>query len=235
MNYDNPAARLLNLITEGRKNDPNANCRSVWVQLLGTNENPQLMSRLGKAMELPEQIISALSESFPSQGNTWSHWESQINSAFMAQNLNSTWNSFIGNIDNHSFTYLRLASDLLQSKANTKLLVDEEITSLRDSLQDIYTDAQTSPMPDEVRKFILRHLKKLIDGIDEYKISGALPILDSIESAVGHMAIDKNYKNFLFDTELGKKLLDTLSSAANVVTVAVGLPQLTQAIAQLAN
>ena len=233
MQYDNPAARFLNILLEGRAFPPEIGCRGVWEKILQTNETSKLMSRLGKVMELPSQIISNLAEGFPSQVGTWSHWENQVNAAFMVQNLNGRWDSFSSHIDEHSITYLRLASDLLQSKANTKLLVDEEITALRTKLQDIYSDIETSSVQEEVRKFILRHLKELINGIDEYKISGALPILDSISAAVGHTVMDVEYKNFLFDTDLGKKILDTLSSAANVVTVAVGLPQLTQAIALL--
>jgi hypothetical protein len=73
----------------------------------------------------------------------------------------------------------------------------------------------------------------MIISIDEYRLTGALPLLDAIDTTIGHAALEKNYKSFLTDTELGKRLLDTLSSMANVVTVAVGIPQLTVAIAQL--
>jgi hypothetical protein len=41
---------------------------------------------------------------------------------------------------------------------------------------------------------------------------------------------NKEYRNFLKDEELGKRLLDNLSAMANLMTVATGLPQLTVAI-----
>ncbi len=236
MNYDNPAARLLSLLEEGMKYDANTNCRVVWENLLGVNDSDSLLaSRLGKVMGLPEIIIKALKDSYPQQNHDWSHWQSQINSAFMTQNLSSIWVSFISNIDQHSINYLRLASDLLQAKSNTKLLADEGLLVTREQLDAIYKEVLEFDLPDEVKKYLIRNLRKLILSIDEYKLTGALPILDAIEAAIGHAHLDNEYKNFLNDTELGKKLLDTLASMANVVTVAVGLPQLTQAIALLTN
>ena len=135
MNYDNPAARLLSIIEQGKKIDVNNNCRAAWQALLSVkNNNPLLMSRLGRVMELPELTIGALKEMFPQQGDTWSYWEGQVNNAFMSQDLNSTWNSFIGKIDHHSITYLRMASDLLQAKSNTKILADIQLDEARNKL-----------------------------------------------------------------------------------------------------
>lgn len=74
----------------------------------------------------------------------------------------------------------------------------------------------------------------MIVSIDKYRLTGALPLLDAIDTTIGHAFLENGYKSFLTDTELGKRLLDTLGSMANVVTVAVGIPQLTLAIAQIA-
>jgi len=235
MNYDNPAARLLNILDNGSKFSTHESCRLVWQRLLEVdNNNPMLMSRLGKVMELPELIIIAIKEQYPNQLNTWSHWETQINLGFMSQNLNGKWETFIQHIDPHSITYLHLASDLLQAKSNTKLMPNEELVSLRDKLQEIYNQVMTAEVNDEIKKYLARNLRKLINSIDEYKLTGALPLLDSIEATIGHIHIDTQYRSFLKDSELGQRLLETLGAMANVVTVAVGIPQLSQAIALIA-
>ncbi len=235
MNYDNPAARLLALIAAGKKIPNTTSCRDAWQSLLGVREdNPLLMSRLGKAMELPEATILALKEHFPAQKKSWAYWEPQVNGAFMAQNLNGKWATFIDQIDAHSVNYLEMSADLLQSRANTKPIVGQEMDVLREKLNQILTEVMGSEIPDDVKKFAARNIRKIIISIDEYKLTGALPILDAVDSAIGHAHVDKSYMSFLRDTELGGKLLDTLAAAANVVTVAVGLPQLTQAIALIA-
>ena len=90
-----------------------------------------------------------------------------------------------------------------------------------------------SDQPTEVKRYLARNVRRILTSIEEYKLTGALPLLDAIDTTLGHMHIDAEYKSFLRDTELGKKLLDTLASMANVVTVAVGIPQLSATIAQL--
>jgi hypothetical protein len=235
LNYDNPAARLLALLTEGKMCLPGTSCREVWNDLLNANGDASLlMSRLGKVMELSRETVLALEAAFPDQGNTWSHWEAQVNTAFMVQNLHATWESFINHIDTHSITYLRMSAALLQTRMTTKLIANDELSTLRTTLDQILVDVFATDQPEEVKRYLVRSLRKLINSIDEYRLTGTLPMLDTIESSLGHAAVDKAYKSFLTDTEVGKKLLDTLASMANVVTVSVGIPQLSQAITLLA-
>ncbi|MFZ2301579.1 MAG: hypothetical protein WAW10_06890 [Gallionella sp.] len=128
-----------------------------------------------------------------------------------------------------------MTADLLQTKANTKLIADDEIQGIREKISAIYEEILNSELPDEIKKYLTRHLRKIQTGIDEYYLTGAIPLLETMETMVGHTAVDKSYREFLRDTDLGKKILDTLSSMANVVTVAVGIPQLSQAIALISN
>jgi len=237
MNNDNPAARLLAVLEKGKQISPGQPCRQSWQNLLkvSNGENALLMSRIGKVMELPEQIILALKDGFPNQGDTWTHWANQVNTAFMVQNINANWDSFINHVDVHTITYLRMAADLLQTKANTKLIADNEIQGVREKINAIYEEILNSELPDEIKKYLIRYLRKIQTGIDEYYLTGAIPLLEAMETMVGHTMVDKDYREFLRDTDLGKKILDTLSSMANVVTVAVGIPQLSQAIALLSN
>lgn len=236
MNHDNPAARLLAILEKGKQIPPNTNCRQAWLQLLvvdGNSQNALLMSRLGKVMELPEQIFIALKDDFPHQMNSWSHCESQVNSGFTKQNLHASWDSFINYIDVHTINYLLMISDLLQVKTTVKSIADEEVNALREKINNIYEEILESELPDEVKKYVIRYMRKILIGIDEYHLTGVLPLLDAMDTMVGHAMVDAEYKNFLKDTELGKKILDTLSAMASVVTVAVGIPQLTQTIVLL--
>ena len=86
----------------------------------------------------------------------------------------------------------------------------------------------------ELKKYIIHHLRQILIAIDEYKITGALPILDAIESTIGHAYLDKKYYSFLKDTDIGKQIVVTLGVAANLVTIAVGIPAITQGILMLA-
>ena len=185
-------------------------------------------------MQLIKETASIVLEEFPDEGEAVGHWSGQLKSAFINYTLQGQWASFIQHIDTHSLNYLASESKLLNLKSNTKSVIDTDIQIIRDDLSNIYDDVLSSDIDIEVKKYLIRYLRKILTGIDDYFLTGALPILEAVETAVGHANIDKKYKTFLTDTEFGKKILDTLAATANVFTVAVGLPQLTTAIAMIA-
>lgn len=236
MNYDNPAARLLRIIEQGQLKAKTANCAAIWSEILGVpgGELSLLMSRLGKTMELPELAITALRETYPSQVGACQYWVTQVNRAFASQNLLANWDSFINQIDTHSINYLRATSDFLETKSNTKMIPGEKLAELRLQFENISNELLADQsISSELRKYLIRNVRKLMTSIDEYDLTGALPVLDSIDATIGHVLLDKEYKNFLKDTELGTRLMEILSAAAGVVTVAVGIPQLSQTINHL--
>lgn len=234
MKYDNPAGRLLLILKQGKNIPAHRNCIEVWFEILKTDNHTDMFCRLGILMQLIKETASIVLEEFPDEGEAVGHWSGQLKSAFINCTLQGQWASFIQHIDTHSLNYLASESKLLNLKSNTKSVIDTDIQIIRDDLSNIYDDVLSSDIDIEVKKYLIRYLRKILTGIDDYFLTGALPILEAVETAVGHANIDKKYKTFLTDTEFGKKILDTLAATANVVTVAVGLPQLTTAIAMIA-
>lgn len=231
MNYDNPAARLLLILEAGKAIETTKNCRVTWDVLLKTDNNqPLLMSRLGKLMDLPHQIKQAIASDFPAHLKNTSHWEARVQKAFLSQNLNGDWGSFISVIDDHTISYLGLTAEILQTKANTKIIADEQLEDTKIKIQELYSEVSGKDLPSEIKIYLLRYLSKIIISIDEYHLSGAIPILESSETLLGHAFIDEKYRNFLRDEELGGRIFECLTAMANVVTIAVGLPQLSSAI-----
>jgi hypothetical protein len=234
MNYDNPAARLLEILEMGKKYSKGQNCRFVWNEILsGGDDNAILMTRLGMVMALPSQAVQALKDNFPQRHKAWEHWPAQVNAGFMHQNLQGEWKSFSDHIDPHTINYLHLAVELLEAKSNTKTIVDEEIKSVRLKLQSVYDEVIAGDIESDLKKTLIRYLRKIIVCIDEYFLTGALPILEAADTVFGHAFVDEKYRSFLFDEELGKKILDTVAATANVVAIATGLPQLTTTLRQL--
>ena len=237
MQYDNPAARLLSILTAGKNIATNEPCRKAWFGLLDTQKNDHalLMSRLGKLMSLPQEIIDQTKQLFPNQRPTWDHWSRQVNAGFASQNLNGHWDSFINHIDDHTLTYLAMSADLLESKSSIGSLDLDSLVDLRTNINELLDIVLASETPNDIKKYVVHHLRKILTAIEEYKITGALPILDAVESTIGHAYLDSGYRSFLTSSDVGARILETLAATANVVTVAVGIPQLAQGFALLAN
>ncbi|MDQ9092571.1 hypothetical protein RC083_13320 [Pseudoalteromonas haloplanktis] len=58
MDVNNPAGRLLNILTEGKAANKNESCREVWAKILGVEESDSflLIGRVGKVFSLADSI-----------------------------------------------------------------------------------------------------------------------------------------------------------------------------------
>jgi len=228
LHSDNPAARLLKILEAGKKVTASANCRLTWHELLDVaHEEPALlMYRLGKVMELTDLIIREIRDNYPNQANSHTYWSSKVNTAFMQQNLNGQWKDFIAHIDEHTISFLNMSTDLLDNKSSTQLMNENDIKDIRTKIDALLLEAIDLDLDPEFKRYIVRYLKKIITAIDEYQISGAIPISEAIEGAFGHAFVDENYRSNMSETDFGSKVVSTLGAVASIVTIAVGLPQL---------
>ena len=234
MTTDNAASRLHKLLTRAKAIDPNTASVHAWEQLLQAKKNQALLlSRLGKVIALPESIAATLSNSVNTAPGVISHISSQFYAAFSAHKFGEKWEVFITRIDDHMMNYLALASTLLETQIKTKRLEEGEIEGLRQSFVELLDRVRASELPPRLKSYVVLQLHDLISSLDDHFITGAEPILERIEATIGHAYIDPEYKNFLKDHELGKSLFNCLGAAANLITVAVGIPQLSQLILQL--
>lgn len=235
MEYDNPAARLHSILSEGKTIAATESCRRSWAKLLETpeGEGALLVSRIGKLMGLPQDIIDQTKELYPEQQPTWQYWSNQLNKGFSAQNLSGQWQTFIQHIDDHTITYLAMSADLLESKSSIKRLDPSGIAEIRESINVLMGSVIQSNAEVSLKKYISHHLRLILNSIDEYKITGALPILDAVETTIGHAYLDEEYRSYLTSTDMGSKILETLAAVANLVTVAVGIPALAHTILML--
>jgi len=227
MDHTNPAFRLLSILENGRSKDQSTACRTIWAEILKTSENsPELLIRLGKTMELPSLIVQALQDTYPDEPNTWDHWSSQVRNAFMQQQLHGPWSSFIGYIDSHSYTYLRMHAKLLQVQSKTKPLNSEILEETRSTLNECLTNLLKAELDQEVKTYLARNLRKLIAAIDEYHITGTTGIFDSIEVVMGHQVFDPKYKSFIRESDLGQQISTVVGIIADAMSIVMGLPQI---------
>lgn len=231
MDCTNPAYRLLSILEEGKSIGAQSGCKAAWAQILKTDQNsPDLLIRMGKVMELPSQIIQALQDIYPEEQNTWQHWNNQVGHAFISQQLQSQWGTFINNIDSHSYTYLRLHAKLLQVQSRTKPLEADTLKKIRSDLDECLAETLQSDFDIDVKRYLARNLRKLIAAIDEYHITGTAGILDSIEIIMGHQVIDPKYKEVIRNSEIGSKISTIVGTAADALTIVLGLPQIGQSL-----
>lgn len=233
MTHRNPATILHSLLSRGRSERKDQPCHAVWNRLLGTDTDGGLIAQLSEVLDLPRQINSLVSVHFPDQVETMAGWAPYVENGFMNQQLGGPWATFIDQIPEHCLPNLALTAALLNTKFSTSEITAEELKRLIDLLSGYISEVDSADIPLEVKAYLAREINELQHRLRSYAVSGALPILRQVEAMVGHCVVDQKYYSFLTNHDLGKRLLDSLNAMAAVVTVSVGLPQLTQSIGQL--
>ena len=233
MNLDDPAGRLLSVLSKGSAYPQNMPCRQVWVELLGGVPSEEvLLSKLGKLMQLPSEIVELLGRHYGLTEQDWAHWSSQVTRAFLSQNIDSHWGSFASHIDHHTLNYLRMQSSLLKQRVGREILEEDRLKELRAQFSDLVDQVLVANIDARIKQELVSRLKAVINSVDDYQITGSIGLSRSIDAAIGATA-DSGLGRVLTDSEIGKRVFDCLSAAANLVTVTVGVPQLTFASASV--
>lgn len=237
MTIDNPASRLSNILSEGLKIKNETPCRKAWEQIFSIqpNNNSDLFILLGKAMQLPGEVVQLVSLHFPHQTESVALWKDPIDVAFLNQNILSNWQSFRQHINPYCIAHLNLISDLLHTKIHANAIDDKEIELLFKSFSALIDDLTTTQLPETLKLYLVTELAVLLQLLRQYRVTGTEPILRQADSMFGHIVRNQEYRSFLADETLGQRLLDNLTAMANLMTVATGLPQLTVAITRLLN
>jgi len=235
MNLDNPARRLVTILEAGKRIKIDAPCKTAWAQLLGVDPHShELFARMAKVMELPSLAFQALTDADPSDAQDCNHWRAQLNNAFSQQNLSSNWQTFIGHIDQHSVTYLKMHAKILDLGSSRHAINPAELGKARAELDDILKNVLASEDIELApKKYLVRNLRKLITAIDEFHLTGSEAIFDAIEVTIGHAIFDESYKKALKQEVTGSKLGTCLETLANLISVAQGVKELAAPIVSL--
>lgn len=232
MNSDNPASRLYEILKVAKSLNTHSSQREVWQEaLFMTNcTDSQLLAQLGKVMALPEEIHLWLEETFPTK--KWITWKESLDNAFASIYLNGKWELSANHINDRALTELDIISTLYGTAGGIKSISNEEIDKFTDKIQEIKEEVIGSSMPVEMKKTFLRYLNKILGALESYHITGAIPIMEAVESAMGHVVVDSNYADSLKKTGAGEQLITFLGSLIDAVASVQGLPPMATPLLQ---
>lgn len=233
MEKDNPARRLLIILQKGKSINGNEPCLDTWNKLLEINDinnHSLLFNRLGKLITLPNIIREDVLKYHKDNISECNLAISQVNHALKVQNLSSTWNTFIGHINDEALNYLNLIAKLLDYEYETELLKKENLDEFRSSIDELIQEIKDLDVDTDFKKYILHYLKKIIDSIDEYNITGITPIVESLEVTLGHAVINKEFGKNIKESNFSDKFIDILEKLNSLVNTGNSLVQLSNGI-----
>lgn len=228
MNYDNPPARLHNLLVAGLAADRNRPCRHVWAELLDIpqDDGTKLFARLGRAMALPAEVAEFIAAFFPHLANTTPLWRDPIEAGFFSQQLGAKWETFAQHINAYCVPQLATLAELMHTRLGTVSAERERVAELVEGLSALIAEVEACDMPPDLKLYLLRELTNLRLALGEYRITGSAVPIRQAEAVVGHMHRDKRFFDFLTNHDTGKRVLDNLNAVVGVLTVYLAVAQI---------
>lgn len=224
----NSAKRLLNILQDCKNLEASPlSAKQAWKKVFNIkDENDVLLfSRIGKLMQLEQDVLNDIKEYFPHLVENQKQWTSQLNIAFSRLNFQEKFNNFTSHIDVHVINYLSMASGLLDTKEYKKIEADE-LEKFKNEIITLLEEVSSSEMNITVKHFIIKNLSELLSAIEEFNITGVEPIFEKIESLVGHALYDNNYREVMSKQSIGQKIWSTLNAFAVMFTLANEIPKL---------
>jgi hypothetical protein len=218
---DNPAGRLLDLIARGQQIPPSKECRLAWCELLSVDPNDmaRLTIRLGKVMALLDEIEEAINSCENIRPETYLKFNVNISKAFEKQKLNDHWSSFINYIDEITYNYIEMTSDVLSMQKSEGCVEDERLEEIEKGLQSLVKEVAASKSDKETKEFLARRSVTILDAVQEFRFTGVSGLFEAVCATLGEISIKQGIQEALQKTYTGKKFGELLGKIFFVLKI----------------
>lgn len=225
---ENPAERLHDFLVKGKSMSTTAKCKDNWIALLALSEPTEanVLRGIAGISELPQRILYIRDELITSKRGRSGHWLRKVNTAFAEQTLTSEWSTFIRHIDDVTISELDFLAMVFEGANQEDGLSEEELLSFKQRILDLREEVINSDIDKDVRFAIVELLKKTLEAIELYQLTGAGPIMEAVELSVGKIMFNEKLQEEVKKGKVGKKLSGILGGLANIVTVAQGAKEI---------
>ncbi len=225
---DNPASRLINILNIALETNYEATDKSgvIWAKILKVNDTlPELLPAYSQLFVLTEEAYESVIKFYPKQRNTHEKWRSGITNCLQTNSpYHHAWKNVISELkapeiidtlqvaeDNLAHYVLRTTVDELSIEK-----LKEEFESLKEK---IFTEETFS---DQLKKFLIGELEKILNVLDHYDLYGSNPIRESIYNIISNVDLENN--NYPFRKQLCGFLF-VVASSISIINDVADLPK----------
>lgn len=228
MEMNNPAGRLLAILTDGKKIGSNTPCREAWAQLLDLKGKPNhlLIGRIGKVYSLADEIAAELSRVDNVEVLRFMGWTKYFENSFSQCNLDQPWTSFINHISEPAMDYLHMTSSFLSTNRPQPVLKRDELLDISDNAEQLIQKIIDSSIPEHLKRYFLEQLRKIRFAIEEYQITGSTQVAEIVEATFGKAILNQDLVKVRDTHDSAKGFWNFMAKTALVVSTFAGGVQL---------
>lgn len=222
MELNNPIERLIAFLKSAKKISINTVSSKAWDELLNTEGDiPLRMERIAKFHRLIEEVCVELSN-LDNYEDVTQPIIKNLRRLHEVNSLSSTWGNFINVIKDTTITSLQIFVKFIEDKYISDYDF-ERLISIKKELNTILEETlESQDVEPELKKFLVRSLRNIINSVEEYHITGITPVSDALNVSFGRYLTDEQYRILLNENSLGKKISSVFAELANITTVLTG-------------
>jgi len=224
MTYDNPASRLLAILGSIHGTQANTPCKNAWCSALGieAGDDAKLVMKLSQLMSMSLDAVLLMNERFPALKDQTSKWHITFVTALTSQQLNSNIHTFINGYTRKHSDFLKVMEQMIGISAPA--VIDASlIGEFRSSIRDLIEETLESQLESKAKHYLIKALQRILSALEDYEITGVVPVIESIELVAGHMFTDSQFKNSM-SSDFGNKVFSVIGAVADSIAIATGAP-----------
>jgi hypothetical protein len=228
-NSNNPAGRLYNLFEKGKKPSYKKDrVREVWTDLLYVpkNDNSILLGRIGRVMALPPLIEKKIRQEEDIDHSVYLRWLPKVSNAFKLLNLEAPWHNFIEPIDQMTLYGLEICSEQLSRKQPELEIKTGDIEKIKNEVEKLLQEIISSDIEKNLKDFLLNHIGKIKNAIEEYEFEGVVPLQKAFESTIGAISLHPEIHEKIKSSKHREGFWTFLTRVALVLSLVVGSIQI---------
>lgn len=224
MDTDNPAARALRVLSQIEQLPSNMAAKDAWSRVLGVakDDESNLLIKLGQFMQVPSEATELMNEKFPRLESQTNHWHARLYSAMTRQSLSSEISTFTRYYPSDANDFLKVMDQMLAISASPELDI-EIVAEFKSSIEELIEKVLKSNTERKVQEYLVKSLRKVIAALEDYQLTGMVPVLESIEIIAGHVFTDSQFKSAM-SSELGNNIFSVIGAIADSISIATGAP-----------
>jgi rubrerythrin len=224
LNYTNAASRVLNILREAEKIDPNMKCDEVWTAVFEISESNvskrhrEISRCLGLLNDEIDSIIDGMQLDDMDEFDCLFIFHA-LEPVLAVTLFGHQWQVIKNKLTREVFVCLGYCREALP---NIEMrIADTEVEEIQVLLKELEEQLGGSLLPDNVKKIIQNSISDIYTALHNYKICGADSLRDSINSVVGeasrHKDILDNVENEVGGEEVSrwKKAMRRVSDIAD--------------------
>lgn len=229
---DSAAARLYDIVAFARDRGGNRPIREVWAETfrIPNADTGALLTAVAALIELTAKAKNEIQGLDGVDTSLMLEPIARVEAALSRTNLEATWDSFRGFLDDKTMYGLQLCADMTARRATVRPIDHKEIEALLEAVETLQGELLEAQLPADLKEYLSAELAKIREALILYRIRGTAGLEEILRRIAGGWLYERSQLEQVASDTLAQNYLHRFSklviSLEKMVSIAKGLKEL---------